>query len=447
MKKPKISIAGCGFVGLVSAAAFASKGFEVIATTINEKEANIINSGRSPFYERGLDEILQKAIELKNLKVIMDNYEAVLNSDLTFISVGTPMREDKSIDLSFIDKVSRQVGNALIDKKSYHLIIDRSTVLPGTSRNLIAKNLSENSRKTIGEDFGLCMQPEFLAEGKSVENTFYPDRIIIGEYDKRSGDTLQDLYKTFYEEHLNNCPIYRMSLEGAELVKYANNCFLATKISFANEFANFAELIPNVDIKQVMEGIGLDYRINSHFFGAGVGFGGSCFSKDINAIKNWASINGYDSKLLKAVLDINDNQAIHIVNIAEELNGDLSGKKVTILGLSFKADTNDMREAPSIRVVYELLRRNVTNIVGYDPKANNEAKKFLQDSINYVDTIEEALKDSECVFILTDWEEFKKLTPDFFRNLMKIPTVIDGRKIYSFDDFNEKLHYRTIGRK
>ncbi|MBY9005239.1 MAG: UDP-glucose/GDP-mannose dehydrogenase family protein [Candidatus Lokiarchaeota archaeon] len=449
MDKPRISIAGCGFVGLVSAAAFASRGFNVIATTINKKEANLINSGQSPFYENGLDEILKKAHELKNLRVTADNYEAVQNTDITFISVGTPMKEDKSIDLSYIDNVSKQLGKALKDKESYHLIVDRSTILPGTSRNLIGVNLVENSGKSIGKDFGLCMQPEFLAEGKSVENTFYPDRIIIGEYDKKSGDTLENTYQLFYKEYFsqNECPIHRISLESAELVKYANNCFLATKVSFANEFANFAELIPNVDIKQVMEGIGLDYRINSRFLGAGAGFGGSCFSKDVNAIKNWASQNNYDSKILKAVLEINDDQAIHIVNIAEKLLKDLTKKKITILGLSFKAGTSDMREAPSIRVIKELIKRNVGNIVGYDPKAINEAKEYLKDSIVYVNSTKDALKDSECVFILTEWEEFKNLSPEFFIKHMKTPNVIDGRKIYDYIDFNKKLNFKTIGLK
>ncbi len=449
MNKPKISIAGCGFVGLVSASSFASKGFSVIATTINEKEADLINSGKSPFYEDGLDILLKKAHELKNLKVITNNHDAVLNSDITFISVGTPIKDDKSIDLSYIDNVSEQIGFALKEKEEYHLVVDRSTVVPGTTRNLIGKNIIENSGKEIGKDFGLCMQPEFLAEGKSVEITFNPDRIIIGEYDKKSGDTLENLYHQFYYDYFskNNCPIRRMTLESAELVKYANNCFLATKISFANEFANLAELIPNVDIQQVMDGIGLDYRINSHFLGAGVGFGGSCFNKDINAILNWGAQKKNNSRILESVLKINDNQAIHIVDIAEELLGDLNKEKISILGLSFKPGTSDMREAPSIKVVNELIKRDVRNIVGYDPKAMEEAKKYLGDSINYVNSIEEAIKDSDCVFILTDWGEFKVLSPEFFIKYMKTPNVIDGRRIYSFNEFTEKLNYRTIGHR
>ncbi len=447
MIKPKISIVGCGFVGLVSATTFASKDFEVIATTINKEEANLINSGKTPFYEKDLDEILEKAIELGNLKVITENYEAILNSDITFISVGTPMKEDKTIDLNYIYEVSNQIGVALADKTSYHLIVDRSTIVPGTTRNIIGKNLEEKSGKVLGKDFGLCMQPEFLAEGSSVENTFYPDRIIIGEYDKKSGDILQNLYDIFYKDHLENCPINRMSLESAELVKYANNCFLSTKISYANEFANLAELVPNVDIKQVMDSIGLDYRINPRFFGSGAGFGGSCFTKDLNAIKNWAHSLGYNSRLLKAVLDINDDQAIHIVDIAENMVNNLSEKKITILGLSFKAGTNDMREAPSIKVINELLRRGIKNIYAYDPKANKEAQKILNDVIIYVDSIGEALKDSECAFILTEWEIFKNLTPEDFKKFMKTPNVVDGRKIYPFDIFKEHLNFRTIGHK
>ena len=224
MKKPKISIAGCGFVGLVNAAAYASRGFNVIATTIKEEEAELINSGEAPFYERDLDELLKKAIDSGNLKVLTNNREAILNSDITFISVGTPMDEDYKIDLTFIKTVSKQIGRALADKEDYHLIVDRSTVVPGTTRNIIGKNIKSESGKIMGDQFGLCMQPEFLAEGEAVENTFHPDRIIIGELNNKSGDMLENFYKRFYGDYLDECPLKKMTMESAELVKYGNNC-------------------------------------------------------------------------------------------------------------------------------------------------------------------------------------------------------------------------------
>ncbi|MHA1329132.1 MAG: UDP-glucose dehydrogenase family protein [Promethearchaeota archaeon] len=353
MYKYKVSILGTGFIGLCSAACFAQKDIKVLASTHNEKKAKMINEGKAPFYEVGLQEIMDdlKKNKPEMLTCITDPIKAVLETDISMITQGTPMREDKSIDLSFIESTAREIGEALKQKDTYHLVVVRSTVVPGTTRNLISKIITDISGKKPGENYGLCMQPEFLAEGRSIEDTLHPDRIIIGEFDEKSGSMLQEFYEYFYEDHLKNCPIVRMNLESAELVKYGNNCLLSTKISFANEFANLAQLVPNVDVVQVMKGVGLDYRINPRFLGAGVGFGGSCFHKDVNAIMAWAKSKGYHPRLLEAVLDINDDQAIKIVDIAEELAGKLAGKRVTLLGLSFKPGTDDMREAPSIRVV------------------------------------------------------------------------------------------------
>jgi len=356
------------------------------------------------------------------------------------------MREDKSINLGYIESTAREIGEALKQKDSYHLFVVKSTVVPGTARNLIGKLITEVSGKIPGKDFGLCMQPEFLAEGRSIEDTLKPDRIVIGAFDDRSGDMLQEFYEYFYGDHLQNCPILRMNLESAELVKYGNNCLLSTKISYANEFANFAQLVPNVDIVQVMKGVGLDYRINDRFLQSGVGFGGSCFHKDVNAIKAWSRSQGYTSRLLEAVLGINDDQAIKIVDIAEELAGKLAGKRVTLLGLSFKPGTDDMREAPSLRVVDELMKRGIKNIIGFDPKAKETAKVEFEDKIKYADSIEEALKDSECTLLITEWNEFKKLTPDDFKKHMKVPNLVDGRRIFDYEVFNKALPFRAIGR-
>ncbi|TXT57227.1 MAG: UDP-glucose 6-dehydrogenase AglM [Promethearchaeota archaeon] len=445
MGKGNISIAGCGFVGLVHAAALASRGFNVIATTIKEDEAKLINSGKPPFYEKDLDELLKEAVGKENLKVITDNREAILNSDITFITVGTPMREDHSIDLSYIEAVSKEIGKALQDKDGYHLIVDRSTVVPGTTRNLIGENIEKESGKLMGKDFGLCMQPEFLREGASVYDTFHPNRIIIGEVDKKSGDVLEQMLREFYGEPFP--PYERMNIESAEMVKYANNCFLATKISFANEFANYSELVPNVDITEVMKGLGMDDRVNPKFFGAGIGFGGSCFPKDVNAIKAWGEKLGFQSKILDAVLEVNKERGKRIVQRAEELLGSLEGKKVSLLGLSFKPDTSDMREAPSIKIVNELRKRNVKEIVGYDPKANGAAKEVFGEDIVYAESIEDALQESECAFLVTEWEEFRNLSPDHFKDYMKEPNLIDGRRLYPYDTYSKKIAFKTIGRK
>jgi UDPglucose 6-dehydrogenase len=448
MYKYKVSILGTGFIGLCSAACFARKDIQVIASTHDAKKAKMINEGNAPFYEANLQEMMDdiKATKPELLQCLLDPVKSVLETDISMITQGTPMREDKSINLGYIESTAREIGEALKQKDSYHLVVVRSTVVPGTTRNLVGKLITEVSGKTPGIDFGLCMQPEFLAEGSSVSDTLHPDRIVIGEYDQKSGEMLQEFYEYFYKDHLKNCPILRMNLESAELVKYGNNCLLSTKISYANEFANLAQLVPNVDVVQVMKGVGLDYRINPRFLNAGVGFGGSCFHKDVNAIKTWAKSKGYDARLLKAVLDINDDQAIQLVNIAEELVGNLKDKKITLLGLAFKPGTDDMREAASIRIVNELLRRGIYNIYGYDPKANKTAEIELGDKVKYVETVEEALKDSECALLITEWDEFKQLTPDDFKRHMKIPNVVDGRRLYDYDVFNKALHFRAIGR-
>ena len=448
MYKYKVSILGTGFIGLCSATCFANKDIMVLASTHNEKKANMINKGIAPFYETNLQEMMHD-IKAKNpelLQCLTDPVKAVLETDISMITQGTPMREDKSINLGYIESTAREIGEALKQKDKYHLVVVRSTVVPSTTRNMVGKIIAETSGKESGKDFGLCMQPEFLKEGNSIFDTLKPDRIIIGEIDERSGMMLQEFYEYFYGDHLKNCPIKRMNLESAELVKYGNNCLLATKISYANEFANLAELVPNVDVVQVMEGVGLDYRINHRFLNAGVGFGGACFHKDVNAITKWSRSKGYVSKILEAVLERNDLRAIRIVDIAEGLIGKLESKKVTLLGLSFKPGTDDMREAPSIRVVKELLRRNVTNIVGYDPKAKESAEEAIGDKISYAKSIEEALKDSECALLITEWDEFKNLTPNDFKKYMKAPNLVDGRRIYNYDEFSNALSFRALGR-
>jgi nucleotide sugar dehydrogenase len=444
--KYSVSILGTGFIGLCSSACFADKDIKVLASTHNEKKAKLINDGKAPFYEADLQEMMDdiKAKKPELLQCLLDPIKAVLETDISMITQGTPMREDKSI--SYIESTAREIGEALKQKDRYHLVVVRSTVVPGTSRNLVGRIITEVSGKIPGKDFGLCMQPEFLAEGRSIEDTLKPDRIVIGEFDERSGEMLQEFYEYFYGDHLKNCPILRMNLESAELVKYGNNCLLSTKISYANEFANFAELVPNVDISQVMKGVGLDYRINPRFLGAGAGFGGSCFHKDVNAIKAWSKSKGYTSRLLEAVLAINDDQAIRIVDIAEELVGDLKNKRITLLGLAFKPGTDDMRQAASIRVVNELRKRGVTNIVGYDPKALKTAKAEMGDKIQYAGSIEQALEDSECALLITEWDDFKVLTPDDFKKHMRTPNLVDGRRLYNYERFNSALPFRVIGR-
>ncbi len=445
----RISIIGTGFVGLVSAICFAKKGYEVYASTHDQTKVDTINQGLSPFYEKDVAPMIKEAVEKGNLKAVLGREEAVLNSDISMLCVGTPSRPDGSIDLKYIESSAREIGEVLPKKDSYHLVIVRSTVVPGTTRNIV-KPAVEASGNKIGEDFGLCMQPEFLREGDAIYDTLNPDRIVIGEYDKKSGDVLEDLYIDFYgKDYLENCPILRMNIESAEMVKYGNNCLLATKISFINEIANICEIIEGVDVTEVAKGVGLDFRINPMFLGAGVGFGGSCFPKDVNAIVAFAKEHDYKPSLLDAVLSINLYQAKHIVEIAKsELGGTLKGSRIAILGLAFKPGTDDMREAPSIKVINHLFEEGVTDIIAYDPYAIENTEKIFGDKIKYVNSVEECLKGANAALLVTDWDEFKALTPEIFiENMQKDSVLVDGRRIYDPKVFGEKLKFKAIGLK
>lgn len=445
MKKLSIAVHGTGFIGLVSGCCFAIRGNKTINSTFNVENCKKINNGESPFFENGLDVLLKEAVFSGNFKCVVGRDKAVEESDISMIAVGTPMRKNNSIDLQFIKQTARQLGQALKKKNEYHLIVVRSTVVPGTTRNLVGKLVEEESGKKMGKDFGLCMQPEFLAEGRSIEDTFKPDRIIIGELDQKAGEILQSLYEQFYGDYLENCPIVRMNLESAELVKYGNNCLLATKISYANEMARIAELVPGVDIVQVMKGVGLDYRINEQFLGAGVGFGGSCFPKDVNAITAFAKSKGYNPRLLTSVLDINADQTIHAVSLLKKELPDIKGKRIALLGLAFKPGTDDMRFAPSIRIAHHLIDEGAS-VIGYDPVAETEAEKILGNSIEYADEVEEALQDADATIIITEWDEISTIKVEDFKKYMKTPIIIDGRRVYDPDDCQDHVTLISFGR-
>ncbi len=445
MNKISVAIHGTGFIGLVSGCCFATRGIKAINSTFNKGNCERINNGESPFFENGLDELLKEAVSSGNFKCVVGRDKAIEESDISIIAVGTPMRKDNSIDLYFIKQTARQIGHALKKKDEYHLIVVRSTVVPSTTRNLVGKLVEEASGKKMGKDFGLCMQPEFLAEGRSIEDTFKPDRIIIGELDQKSGDILQSLYERFYGNYLENCPILRMNLESAELVKYGNNCLLATKISYANEMARIAELVVGVDIVQVMKGVGLDYRINEEFLGAGVGFGGSCLPKDVNAITAFAKSKGYNPRLLTSVLDINADQTIHVVSLLKKELPDIKGKRIALLGLAFKPGTDDMRFAPSIRIAHHLIDEGAS-VIGYDPVAEIEAEKILGNSIDYASGVEEALYDADAAIIITEWDEISTIKVEDFKKYMKTPIIIDGRRVYNPEEYNNDIRLVSFGR-
>ena len=442
MIEKSISIVGTGYVGLCTAVGFASRGYKVVASTHDPEKAELINKGIPPFFEYGLEEMLQKVVKKGYLKCLLDREEAVLKTGITIISVGTPSKPDGSINLRFIESSAQEIGEALNKKDAYHLVVVKSTVVPGTTENLVKPGIEKSSGKRCGVDFGLCMNPEFLREGSALYDTLHPDRIIIGEHDEKSGDVLESLYRDFLGEETP--PMIRTNLPTAELIKYANNAFLATKISFINTVADICEKIPGADVTVIAEGVGLDKRISSLFLNAGLGYGGSCFPKDVKALIAFSKSLGYSPVLFNAVEDVNNVQPYQAIGLAKKLIGDLAGKRVAVLGLAFKPNTDDMREAVSIKVINKLLEEGAS-VVAYDPKAVINARYVFGDKIEYANSSIECLEDAECCIVVTEWEEFKQLEPEDFIKHMKNPLVIDGRRIYNPQKFSRKLKFAAIG--
>lgn len=437
-----ISFFGLGYVGLTSAVCFAHRGFRVIGFDTDHGKIKLINSGKPPFYEPEVEELLREALRSRLLSCTYDPIEAVKGSDVTFITVGTPANPDGSINLEQVKKASTQIGQALNGEGSYHLVVIRSTVTPGTTGNIVKPIIEKYSGRKCGSGWSLCFNPEFLREGSAVRDTFNPDRIVIGEFDKYSGDVLEALYRSFYGDEMPRT--IRTTPINAELIKYASNAFLAMKVSFINMIANLCQELPGADVEVIAEGIGLDRRIGSQFLKAGAGWGGSCFRKDIEALLDFSLKNNVELPLVEATLKVNNAQPYRLVELAKELVGELRGRKVSVLGLAFKPETDDMRDAVSIKIVKKLLKEGA-KIAVYDPKAMENSRKIFGESVEYAGSIEDCLRGSECAIIVTEWDEFRKLTPQDFIELMKIPAVVDGRRIYDAALFSSKLRFAAVG--
>jgi UDPglucose 6-dehydrogenase len=443
LTKPNISVIGIGYVGLCTAVGFASRGYNVTASTHDAQKADKINTGIPPFHEPNLKKMLKEAIQNEQLKCLINQTEkAILETDLTFNALGTPSRPDSSIDLQFIETSAYDVGKALNKKSTYHVVIIKSTVVPGTTQNLVKPILEKQSRKRCGSDFGLCMNPEFLRQGSALEDTLHPDRIVIGEYDKKSGDTIEHLYKDFYGKNMP--PLIRTTPSTAELIKYASNSMLATKISFINMIANICEKIPGADVKTVATAMGLDKRIGPLFLNAGLGYGGSCFPKDLKALIAYSKNLSYNPQLLEAVENVNETQPLRAVQFCKEQLGTLKGKHIAILGLAFKPDTDDMREARVIPIINSLIKEGA-NVTAYDPVAMPAAKTIFQTKIRYAKSATECTRNADCCIIVTEWSEFKKIKPEDFAKNMRQPILIDGRRIYDTREFSRKLKFAAIG--
>lgn len=429
MKRPRISIIGTGYVGLCTAVGFATKGCTVIASDNDPEKVAKICRGRPPFHEPNLQPRLEETIRNGSFKCLFNQTEnAVLETEITFCAVGTPSKRDGNIDLQFVEASSRDIGKALSKKSAYHVIVVKSTVIPGTTQSKVKPILEKESRKTCGSDFGLCMNPEFLRQGSAFEDMLHADRLIIGEYDKKSGDTLENLYNNFYGEA--KPPTIRTSISTAELIKYASNTMLATKISFINTIANICERIPGTDVKTVAVAMGLDKRIGPLFLDAGLGYGGSCFPKDTKALIAQSKSFGYHPQLLESVENVNKTQPLRTVELCKEQLGNIKDKNVAILGLAFKPNTDDMREARVIPIINQLIKE-AANVTAYDPVAMQVAKTIFKDRIRYAKSAIDCLKNADCCILVTEWNEFKKLKPEDFIKNMKAPFLIDGRRAYN----------------
>ncbi|MGI0090079.1 MAG: UDP-glucose dehydrogenase family protein, partial [Nitrososphaerales archaeon] len=357
-------------------------------------------------------------------------------ADIIFLTVGTPSSNDGGIDLSYIKNASEMIGKALKDQEGYHLIAVKSTVIPGTTENTLKPILESSSGKSIGEEIGLVMNPEFLREGSAVQDMFEPDRLVIGEYDKKSGDVLEGLYRGFY--HRKMPPLLRTNLVNAEFIKYANNAFLATKISFINDIANIAQTVPGADVTIISKGIGLDNRIGGQFLNAGLGYGGSCFPKDVKALVAFSKQNGYDPILLDSANEVNFRQPLVALRLVKQLLGTLEDKRIAILGLSFKPNTDDIREAVSLPIIKAALEQGAS-VTAYDPEAMENMSRIFGSKIGYAQSALEAIDDADCCIVVTEWDEFRKLRPEDFASKMRNSLIIDGRRIFDAKSFEDKV--------
>jgi len=442
MKPHKISVIGTGYVGLSTALGFTTKDYSVIAVDTDKEKIEKINKGLLPFHEPHFQELLEKAIKTGKLSCVSTFEKAISDTDITFVTVGTPSQPDGNIDLQHIEKAACKIGKALQKKGTYHLVVIKSTVTPTTTETSLKHLIEKHSGKLCGPNFGLCMSPEFLREGSALSDVLHPDRIIIGEFDKKSGDTLEELLKEFYNK--NTPPIIRTSLSTAELIKYASNAFLATKISFINTIANICEKISGADVALVAKGVGLDKRISPLFLNAGLGYGGSCFPKDIKALIACSKTLGYEPELLESVENVNKIQPLKAIELCKDLLTNLKGSHIALLGLAFKPHTDDMREAVSIPIINQLLKEGA-NVTVYDPVAIPNAKSIFKDKIKYAASAIQCLKKADCCILITEWDEFKKLKPEDFTKNMKKPILIDGRRIYNPNEFGKKLLFKAIG--
>ena len=430
----KITIAGTGYVGLVTGVCLAEVGHEnVVCLDVDKQKVDLMKDGVSPIYEEHLEELMKKNYEKGRIDYTTNYKDAYKDADIIMIAVGTPERSDGSANLDYIKKVAKQIASSVTKDT---LVVIKSTVPIGTN-DAIEKFIRENLKNNVRIE--LASNPEFLSQGTAVMDTLNASRIVIGVESEWAKNILEEVYKPF------NQPIVVTNRNSAEMIKYASNDFLALKISFMNDIANLCEIV-GANIEDVSKGMSYDERIGSKFLKAGIGYGGSCFPKDTKALHWLASHNGYELKTVKAAIEVNESQKLRLVRKAANLVESFDGMKVCVLGLTFKPETDDLREAPSIPNIQYLLERGA-EVVAYDPVGIENTKNIFKDSIKYTTSIDEAIEDADICFIMTEWKQILNYDISNYKNKMKRPLVFDGRNCYTLDTMKDLgIEYYSIGR-
>ena len=436
-----IAIVGTGYVGLVSGTCFAEMGINVTCIDVNKEKINNLLQGNIPIYEPGLDEMVIRNHREGRLNFSTDLASCLNDVEIVFCAVGTPPDENGSADLKYVLEVAHTIG---INMNKYVLVVTKSTVPVGTAQKVKAAIKEELDKRKANIDFDVASNPEFLKEGNAISDFMSPDRVVVGVESERAQKLMSKLYKPFL---LNNFRVIFMDIPSAEMTKYAANSMLATRISFMNDIANLCEIV-GADVNMVRSGIGSDTRIGRKFLYPGIGYGGSCFPKDVKALVKTAADSGYQMRILEAVEAVNEEQkSILFRKLVKHFNGDIKGKRIALWGLAFKPETDDMREAPSL-VLIEKLRNAGCLVSAYDPVAIPEAQRRLpEDVISYVKDIYEAVIDADALLLVTEWKEFRMPSWSVIKKLMATPLILDGRNIYDKEELEEAgFIYHCIGR-
>jgi UDPglucose 6-dehydrogenase len=432
----KIAVVGTGYVGLVTGTCLAETGNQVTCVDINEKKVEMMKNGQLPIYEPGLELLFNRNISQNRLQFTTNLEEAIASAKIIFLALPTPPGEDGAADLSYVLGAAKDIAKLL---KEYKVIVTKSTVPVGT-----ADKVTAIMKQHTDLEFAVVSNPEFLREGVAVEDFMKPDRVVIGTMDERARKLMAELYGPYVRQ---GNPIVFMDERSSELTKYAANSFLATKISFMNEIANLCEKV-GADVDMVRRGIGADDRIGRRFLFSGIGYGGSCFPKDVQALAKSAEENNYDFKILNSVMHVNEIQKKLLVEkVKKYFKGDIKGKKFALWGLAFKPETDDIREAPSLYVIDELLKEGAV-VTAFDPEAMNNVKALLSNQINYAENQYDALKDADALLIVTEWPVFRIPDFDLLENLLKNKVIFDGRNLYDLQKMIDcGFYYNSIGRK